>query len=169
MFLDPWVALTIALEKQTPNIAAVRVWQSDNDNAAGITTNISVWLHTFGQPAQNGLATGNLPMGNQYAFKSGVLCTSGMWPTAGPAAAPQSRFARCGQTIGSPGAKFVTFQKFNNWAVNTANGMFYVAEVQILADGGSSTSPWILLCATLARGAPLRAPCARLSWCALSA
>ena len=138
-FQDPWVALTIALEKPSPNIAAVRVWQSDGDNTGGVTTNISVWLHTFGQAAVSGNSTGNLPMGNQYAFKSGVLCVSGMWPTAGTATVAQWRFARCSQTIGSPGANYVTLQKFNNWVVNTANGMLYVAEVQILADGG-----WII-------------------------
>lgn len=131
-FLDPWVALTIVLDKQTPNIAVVKLWQSDNDNAAGVTTNISVWLHTYGVPS-----SAALPPGHQRAFLSGVLCTSGMWPTMGIASTASSRTGRCNQTIGSPGAKYVTFQKFSNWVTYSSVGSFYVAEVQILADGAS--------------------------------
>lgn len=130
VFKDPWVAMTITLDKATPNIVAVQIWQSDSDNANGVTTSISVWLHDFGQ-----VPTASLPGGNQRAFLSGVLCASGVWPSMGTSGQPEWRLARCNQTIGSPGAAYVTLQKLNNWVTYASDGNFIVAEVQILADG----------------------------------
>jgi hypothetical protein len=37
--------------------------------------------------------------------------------------------------IGAPGAKYVTLQKFNNYALYGDIQYFYFAEVQVLADG----------------------------------
>lgn len=130
-FFDPYTTMTIVLAERTPNIAAVKVWQSDSVNTDGVTTNITVWLHEFGQPDSVGI-----PNGNQRAFLTGVVCTTGMWPTPGAASQPEWRLGRCNQTIGAPGALYVTLQKFHDWVTYTTT-YFYVAEVQILADGES--------------------------------
>lgn len=130
-FLDPYDTMNIVLNAPTPWISAVKVWQSDIVNTGGVTTNISVWLHEYAQ-----LSSPGLPLGNQLSFLSGVRCTSGMWPTTGIASQPEFRVGMCNQTIGSPGAKYVTLQKFNNWVTYTTN-YFYVSEVQVLYDGES--------------------------------
>ena len=129
-FYDPYITLTLTLETATPNIMAVKIWQSDGDNTNGCTRDITVWLHEFGQVPTSGLANGNAD-----SFLSGVVCASGVWPTSGDAGMPQSRTALCNQTIGSPGAKYVTLQKFTNYTLYSTSAYLNVAEVQVLADG----------------------------------
>lgn len=128
---DPYVTLSITLDRAYPNILAVNVWQYNSQAAigSGQTTNINVWLHEFSQTRRD-----NLPAGNKYAFLSGVLCAQGLWPTQGAATSYAPFFARCNQTIGGTGARFVTFLKNNNWTASTV-GVFNVMEVQILYEG----------------------------------
>lgn len=128
-FLDPYTTLTLALKQATPNIAAVKIWQADDATNNLHVTNITVWLHEWAQ-----MPSSNLPDGNADSFLSGVVCASGVWPAAGAVGQPQWQLARCSQTIGTPGARYITLQKFNNYAAY-ASAYFCVAEVQVLADG----------------------------------
>lgn len=120
----------VALERPYV-VVATRVWQVDfSDNYKGFTTNISVWLHDWGQAKSS-----SLPAGNYRSFWTGVLCSERMWPEPGLDSQTQSALARCTQTIATPGATWVIFQKHNDFVKYPQGSQMSVAEVQIMYDG----------------------------------
>lgn len=101
-YLDPYITLTIALDHAYPNIVAVDFWHFDGNGYpkpwyVDAMSLFAVWLHEGG--------------GAPDAFRAGVMCAARVNTTNQEEEALGHATARCSQTVGGAGARFITLQR----------------------------------------------------------